>query len=296
MADLTNILFKTNAIKVCKDGNPFWLASNVPSPYFCNTENTYGSEKKAQELLHFIDKHKDDALNFPRLLMGEVEKNYETDELYATVIDELVERIRSSIDLHQVTFISGGERRDWFFSLMIARILKKPHLTIYKKEYQKDLNVVFSTPNASISFPWGKGADKFGGTLNGIHVADIITKGTSYIDSWIPSVEKCNGKIKHSVNVATRRQGGEETLSASGIQTSSLVTIDQFLFERALKLGLVTKEQYNMVFDYISSPDPDQVMNAYMDAHPDALDRALNSDDPKVKERSQIYANKRGLI
>jgi len=40
--------------------------------------------------------------------------------------------IKNNIDVNEVDYISGGERRDWFFSPIIAKLLNKPHITIYK--------------------------------------------------------------------------------------------------------------------------------------------------------------------
>ena len=41
---------------------------------------------------------------------------------------------------YEFDYISGGERRDFFFSILPAYFLKKPHLTIFK-----DMSSVYST-------------------------------------------------------------------------------------------------------------------------------------------------------
>lgn len=47
--------------------------------------------------------------------------------------------IESHINVDEIDYISGGERRDWFFSNIIAYLLGKPHISIYK-----DLSTVVS--------------------------------------------------------------------------------------------------------------------------------------------------------
>ena len=52
---------------------------------------------------------------------------------------EHVESLTSTV-IDEIDYISGGERRDWFFSILVAYLLGKPHITIYK-----DLTTVVST-------------------------------------------------------------------------------------------------------------------------------------------------------
>ena len=52
------------------------------------------------------------------------------------------EYIETNIGVENVDYISGGERRDWYFSNIMAYLLNKPHVTIYK-----DLTTVESNYN-----------------------------------------------------------------------------------------------------------------------------------------------------
>ena len=83
-------LFKTNAVKVCQDGKPFWYTSGTIGPYFINTHFLYGSEEKAAELLSFIDGNNDNE-NITALLFDKLYNNYETNNIYRNLIDILVE-------------------------------------------------------------------------------------------------------------------------------------------------------------------------------------------------------------
>ena len=44
----------------------------------------------------------------------------------------MILKIKENINTEEIDYISGGERRDWYFSNIIAYLLKKPHVTIYK--------------------------------------------------------------------------------------------------------------------------------------------------------------------
>jgi len=58
-------LFDTNAIRVCPKDKPFWYTSGTIGPYYINTHFLYGSEEKANKLLEFIDKEKENILKCP---------------------------------------------------------------------------------------------------------------------------------------------------------------------------------------------------------------------------------------
>ena len=139
MSDLVSYLFETNAIRFCEENKPFWYTSGKIGPYFINTHFVYGNEKTAVELLAFIDECLADKLTLPEKVFEKVLKQYQTNGIYKSVIDTMLEHIQNNINVAEIDYISGGERRDWFFSNMISYLLNKPHLSIYK-----DLSVVES--------------------------------------------------------------------------------------------------------------------------------------------------------
>ena len=54
MQNILNYLFETNAIKFCKENEPFWYTSGKIGPYFFNSQFVYGSEEKSNEFLNYI--------------------------------------------------------------------------------------------------------------------------------------------------------------------------------------------------------------------------------------------------
>ena len=269
---LVTWLFQTNALRISPGSKPFWYTSGMIGPYYINTQFLYGSEQKANELLKIIDEEKK-AENFPLNLMENIQLNYKEDSIYKNVIDDMCQFIKDNINLDEVDYISGGERRDWFFSLIAAEKLEKPHISILK-----DLSTIV-TESRQI-----KKVDSLTGK-NILHIADLLTVGSSYERAWIPAVANLGGTIKWSVVVVDRLQGGSEMLSAKGIKSFTMIDINKSLFERSISMGLIDKEQYNMVLDYIDSPN--QSMKEFLESNPEFLRNALKAD-AKTRERAQL--------
>ncbi len=277
MNDLMSLLFETNAFKVCEENKPFWLTSGTISPYFSNTHFLYGSEKSAQEFLDFIDNQLETVPKdlIPANLFEQVLKQYESNKIYKTVVDTLKDFIESKIDLTIIDYISGGERRDWYFSLIMAYLLGKPHITIYK-----DLTTVVNTCDFEEATP----VEKLEGKRI-LHIADLITMASSYLKSWIPAIKKLEANIVTSVAVVNRLQGGDQVLTNLGIRSLSLLQINDTLFEKAKELGIINEAQLNMLKQF--AEDPYQSMRDFIIAHPDFLENSLNSSDSKTAKRAK---------
>ena len=140
MSDIMSYLFETKAVRFCEENKPFWYTSGKIGPYFINTHFVYGNEKDASELLVFIDECLNDKLTLPEKVFQKVLKQYNENEIYHNIIDTMKDYIMEHINIEEIDYISGGERRDWFFSNMIAYLLDKPHISIYK-----DLSTVVSS-------------------------------------------------------------------------------------------------------------------------------------------------------
>lgn len=278
MADLMSYLFETNAIRFCEENKPFWYTSGKIGPYFINTHFVYGNEKDAAELLSFIDECLADKLSLPGKVFEKVLKQYETNKIYKNVIDTMKNYIEENIDVTEIDYISGGERRDWFFSNMISYLLNKPHLSIYK-----DLSVVESDSkfedSHSISNLEGKKV---------LHIADLITVASSYIRAWIPAIRNLGSEICWSCVVVDRMQGGKEKIEDEGIKSLSLVQVDQTLFNKAVELNIINESQLAMLNGFFENPD--ETMKQFLITHPEFLENALNSDD-KTKKRAQLLVD-----
>ena len=275
---LVNWLFETGAVRVCPEDKPFWYTSGTIGPYYINTHFLYGSEKKALELLEVIDDVKSDMLTCPNKLLPLLEANYTQDAIYKGLIDSMVQFVRDNIKLEKIGYISGGERRDWFFSLLIAQQLGKPHITIYK-----DLSAVITENGETFEAE----------TINGagvLHIADLITEASSYERAWIPAIKNICGQLICSVVVVDRLQGGAELLEKNNICSFAMVSIDQEFFDSAMELGLIAKGQYDMLLSYMSNPR--ESMRSFLRDHPEFMEAALKADD-KTSERARLCIEKK---
>jgi orotate phosphoribosyltransferase len=274
---LINWLFETNAVRVCPEGKPFWYTSGTIGPYYINTHFLYGSEEKALELLEKIDAVKAERLSCPERLLPSVEANYASDNIYRGLIDSMLDYIKSNIAVDEIDYVSGGERRDWFFSLLVAKFLEKPHITIYK-----DLSAVI-TENGETSI-----AESICGARV-LHFADLITEASSYERAWIPAIKNICGQMTASVVVVDRLQGGAELLEKNDVCSYAMVSINKDFFDKALELGHINKGQYDMLLDYTA--DPRESMRSFIKEHPEFLENALKADN-RTRERAQLCIDK----
>lgn len=275
MSNLISYLFETNAIRFCKENNPFWYTSGKIGPYFINTHFVYGNEKDAVELLSFIDECLSDKLTLPEKVFEKVVTQYNSNEIYKNVIDTMIKYIKENINVSEIDYISGGERRDWFFSNMVAYLLNKPHLSIFK-----DLSVVSSDSNF-------KNSEYISSLENKkvLHVADLITVASSYIRAWIPAIRNLGSQICWSCVVVDRMQGGNDKIEAEGIKSIALVQVDTNLFKKALDLNIINVAQFDMLNSFFENPD--ETMKKFLINHPEFLENSLKADE-KTKKRAQL--------
>lgn len=271
---IQNYLFETNAIKVSDHTQPFWYASNTFGPFFINTHYLFGSENEALNFLKTIDEHVAQKDTAPVLFCEKAWEQYQNNKIYKDVIDRLVESIKSHTDVTKIDFISGGERRDWFFSYMVALLLDKPHITVFK---DLSSNVLY---NKKVE----KTPDLTGKQI--VHVCDLITVASSYIKSWIPALKRHNGMVSRSFTVVDRCQGGEEILKNEEIESFSLVNIDEKLFATAKDRSVINQEQYDMVLSFIK--DPEEFMKGFIRENPDFLMKSIQKEG-KDKERAKAF-------
>ncbi len=250
-------LFETDAVRVCPEGQPFWYTSGKLGPFYINTQFLYGSEAAANALLKTIEEAcAGEKLAFYDKVWADISAQLASCPIFSQLIDLLTEEAKKM----DVDFISGGERRDFFFSMPVAKKLGLGHLSIFK-----DLSCVYTDEN-------GVSMDPAEANLAGkksVHIADLITVASSYIRAWIPAVEALGAKIAYSLAVVDRDQGGSEILEKAGCPLTTLITIKPELFEQAKKLGRVTDAQVELVNSFIA--DPDKFMHDFLVAHPDFL-------------------------
>jgi orotate phosphoribosyltransferase len=271
-------LFRTRAIKVCPENKPFFYTSGAIGPYYINTHFLYGSEKKANALLSVINIEKDNTASCPDKLTELVKENYKRTPIYRQLIDGICEYIRANINIDEVDYISGGERRDWYFSLMTAYLLQKPHLSIFK-----DLSVVASEKRGTVMKRVLKDKRVF-------HIADLINEASSYERAWIPAIADRGGKLEWSLSIVDRQQGGAQILENAGIKSYSLIKVDKKLFKNSMAMGEITFEQYTMLIDYID--DPEGSMKEFLKDNPEFLLNTMKDSDKKTRERAILCKEK----
>ncbi len=275
MSNIVSYLFETNAIKFCEENKPFWYTSGKIGPYFINTHFIYGSEKDAVELLSFIDESLSNKMTLPKKVFEKVLRQYDENKIYKDVIDHMKNYIEENINVSEIDYVSGGERRDWFFSNILAHLLKKPHITIYK-----DLSTVISDSN----FEETKSVDKLE-NKKVLHIADLITVASSYLRAWIPAIKNLGATICWSCVVVDRMQGGKDKIEAEGIKSLSLVNVDTDLFKSAFNMGIINENQLSLLTNFFK--DPDKSMKQFLINHPEFLENSLHADE-KTKKRAKL--------
>ena len=275
MNDIESYLFKTNAIRFCEENKPFWYTSGKIGPYFINTHFIYGNEEDATNLLSYIDEALSNHETLPKKVFEKVHTQYQENVIYKNVIDIMKKYIEDNIDINSIDYISGGERRDWFFSNILAYLLRKPHISIYK-----DLSIVISDSNFENTKKIENIQDK-----QVLHIADLITVASSYLRAWIPAIEKNGGKMKASCCVVDRMQGGKKAIEEKGVKSLSLVQVNKELFKKALEMNIINKEQEKMLENFFENPD--ETMRNFLIQHPEFIENSLNSDE-KTRKRAKL--------
>ncbi len=273
---LISWLFETKAVRVCHEDAPFWYTSGTIGPYYINTHFLFGSEDEANQLLKLIDAEKSDMLKCPFKVLNACMENYNKDGIYKRLIDEMMAFLKEKINVDEIDYISGGERRDWFFSLVIADILGKPHISIFK-----DLKYTITLKD-NICDQNIKGG-------NVLHIADLITEASSYERAWIPAIRDAGATLKDSLVVVDRKQGGTELLESNGINSLSMVEISKDFFTAVHLMGIINKKQYQIINDYIDNPKDS--MRRFMIEHPEFLKNSLASDE-KTAQRARLCVEK----
>ena len=271
---LVQWLFTTKALRVAPADQPFWYTSGTLGPYYINTHFLYGSEEEAVDLLAVIDRLASQPLELPGVLAGQVMRQYRRNTRYRQLMDVVVCRLEDQ----PCDVVSGGERRDFFFSVCAALLLQKPHVSLLKNG-----QAVYSTGNLSKSRLLAENS------LTGqiaLHVADLVTEASSYTRSWLPGIARLGASMPLTLAIVDRNQNGRAILSASGTRLVSLMTIDETLFDQARDAGLIDQAQQEQVLRFVE--DPQQYMNRFLEQHPGFLEEQIVLGG-KNRERAQRF-------
>lgn len=275
MSDLVASLIRTQALRLAPADEVFWYTSGTVGPYYINTHYLLGGPEPAQDLLGFIDIEKL-APDFAPQLLARCEAANAASEEYGAVIDALVENVQSRYGSDDFDCVSGGERRDWFFSAIVAARLQKPHLLIYKEG---------QTVLWSVEQPQPQTIDSLDG-MRCVHVADLVTEASSYLRAWVPTVRQRGGEMVYALNVVDRAQGGSEAIEGVGVPASALMRVDGGLFQTLRAQGLVDDEQLETLTAY--HRDPEGAMRGFLCEHPGFVERSLRSQDERTSARAKL--------
>lgn len=270
---LFRLLIETKALEIAPVNQPFWYTSGTIGPFYLNTHFLYGSREKAEQLLAFIDQHQQDRATLLSGLIARVEENYANDATYRAVIANAVALAQREIGSATIDYVSGGERRDWFFSIMTAKQLGKPALFICKDQ-------------SVLTFDHEVGEAKSLAGARVLHVADLVTEASSYVRAWLPALQKCGGELRWAINIVDRGQGGARVLRENGVQPYHLIEIGPAFFETLEKGGYLDAAGAEMLLAY--HRDPRASMQRLLHENPQILRQALNSDDEKVRKRARL--------
>ncbi len=273
-------LFRTEAVQVSPADAPFWYTSGKFGPYYVNTHYLLGGRKAAEEMLAAIDAAVADKVSCPGVLLPKFRAAYRMNATYRTTIDALCDAARAISARTPIGGVSGGERRDWYFSLMMAEILGLPHVSLFK-----DGSAVRTEPGSTPRI-------LLAGALSGVrvlHVVDIVTEASSYVRAWIPFLQSLGAVFEDTLSVVDRDQGGSEVLSAHAVRLHSLARITPDLFRAAATAGLIARDQYEMIVGF--TKDPDGFSKSFLATHPGFLERTLDAGG-KNAEKARLGIEK----
>ncbi|MDD4323725.1 MAG: hypothetical protein PHR78_07345 [Eubacteriales bacterium] len=289
---LSRELFLTKALEMAEPGRPFWYTSGTFGPIYINTHYLYGSAEEAGKLLEQIELELKEMPSFYDRIHSEIKAQLKKSDIYKKAINLAVEKIGATFDLSAVDVISGGERRDFFFSIPLADIFEKPHLSLCKD-------------GSAYLHSYSEASD-WGGTLlekekfsciyqpdlrakRVLHIADIIVLASSWIEKWLPAVEKCGGKAEYGFAIIDRCQGGLQILAAAGVQAEVQERTNNEFFFAAVEAGLLTSVQAAQASVFLQNPQAYE--EEFLRYHPNFLEEEI-SGGGKNKERALIYLKK----
>ncbi|MGE3624290.1 MAG: hypothetical protein AB7H77_10535, partial [Bdellovibrionales bacterium] len=206
---------------------------------YVNTELLIGGEL-ANQLLDRIDAvlsgtPASDPPARAALLSESILDGYASSAVYRKIVATLVARMKEKYSAADTGFISGGERRDWLFSIPLARETNMKHVFLFKN----------GDVHCDVPFKAGEA---------GIHISDLINNAASYIDLWLPALARVELTCAGTACVISRGANGVKKLEERGIPILALNSIDLPFFEQSEKSGLIGGEQLEEIRLHFRSP------------------------------------------
>jgi len=236
---LVKLILDSKALSIWnrKTGPVFWYAAGVPGPFYLNTELMIGRELSEQ----LLDKITAIVAEIPDLAARAAQLNtlmmdaYRQNADYKTVIKAMIETTQAAFPTGTYTAISGGERRDWLFSIPLATELGIKHIYLFKNQS------LFCTE------PLQAGEKT-------LHVSDLINNAASYFDVWLPALQKAGLKFAGTITVNTRGLAGVKRMEEAGHKLVALNRVELPFFQQSCDSGLIDKDTLDEIAVYFTSP------------------------------------------
>lgn len=271
-------LVETSSVRVRSHPKalPFWYTAGVPGPFYINVENVAGPTIVKQTLSEINAVLRTEMSISEKCLAihQRINSQLENDSTYRSTISLLLDAYRES-SLSIPDIISGGERRDWFFSIPFAQHLHVPHLYLFKngKWHIEGQIEELGEINQSV-----------------VHVSDIVNTATSYKRYWLPTLSSLGVKNSSTFTVAIRDSKGIEALEQSGIQVTSPLHMNRHTFEQMRDMGLISSFSCDNIALYLESP-VEWTRDLIRDTGTEMLSRIDELDDVQSARFCQFISN-----
>ncbi len=271
--DLSKLILDTHAVSIWshEKGPVFWYAANVPGPFYVNTEMIIGkalSEKLLHEITAIVAGTVDAetrAEQLERLILDAYKKEPPWQRLIAT----MAAHAQKEYPADSYAYVSGGERRDWLFSIPFAHAREMPHLFLFKN------GATFCRQPL-----------KSGESV--LHVSDLINNAASFFELWAPILTKAKLKCCGNLCVNVRGDNGLKRLHDAGQKVVSLMTIDTEFFRRLHAADLISRETFEEIAVFFSSSQ--DWASKYLIGRPELFN--AENCDAKSFERLKFFIEK----
>lgn len=215
-----------------QDG-PYWYTSNEPGPFYIYSHRVIG-EEIADHLLDTITEQMKSGTEVSVMNIAREIKNCISDHQYKEVIGQLTGSGFTAGNEFSHNPISGGERKDWIFSYPIALEAGLPHFWLTKNHRCFELE----------EGPMSQNADQQQGRKV-THVTDIVHKGASFFDSWLPALENSELELQHIFSVFCRSEIGRTRLKKEGFPFTICEDIDLKQIRKVEAAGDISEATYD---------------------------------------------------
>lgn len=123
----------------------------------------------------------------------------------------------------------GGKSMGWMFSGMVSVMLEKPYITIYKDK---------STRGASVE------------NKNVLFIGDYLHAGSNIRKVWQPAIQEQKGKLIGTYFYMDKNEGGKEAIENLGLQSHSLLKLNNESWEYILKEANLSPEEHKTMQKY----------------------------------------------